>query len=71
MLIISKMKTEHIMIMIGIVTAAVATYLFVREARRAPTETKNKTPRPPEKKEKDRDPTESELQGLVDKFKGR
>lgn len=65
------MKTEHIMIMIGVVTAAVATYLFVREARRAPTTTEDKTPRPPEKKEKDRDPTESELQGLVDKFKGR
>lgn len=65
------MKTEHIIIAIGIVTAAVATYLFVRETRRPTTTIENETPRPPEKKEKDRDPTESELQGLVDKFKGR
>ena len=65
------MKVKHIMIAIGIVTAAVATYLFVREVRRSPEATENETPSPPEKKEKDRDPTESELQGLVDKFKGR
>lgn len=65
------MKVKHIMIAIGIVTAAVATYLFVREVRRDTAVAENETPSPPEKKEKDRDPTESELQGLVDKFKGR
>lgn len=65
------MKVKHIMITIGIVTAAVATYLFVREVKRGMAVTENETPSPPEKKEKDRDPTESELQGLVDKFKGR
>ena len=65
------MKVENIILATGIVTAAVATLLFTREVLR---KQQNEESIPQERKEndkEDRDPTESELQDLVDKFKGR
>jgi hypothetical protein len=65
------MKVENIILATGIVTAAVATLFFTREVLR---KQQNEESIPQERKEndkEDRDPTESELQDLVDKFKGR
>lgn len=66
------MKVENIILATGIVTAAVATLFFTREVlRKQQGEESIPQERKENDKKEDRDPTESELQDLVDKFKGR
>ena len=65
------MKVENIILATGIVTAAVATLLFTREVLRKQQGEESIPQEKENNKKEDRDPTESELQDLVDKFKGR
>lgn len=65
------MKVENIILATGIVTAAVATFLFTREVLRKQQGEESIPQEKENNKKEDRDPTESELQDLVDKFKGR